>query len=185
MSEDCNSWDVNEYWLDKGIDIDARRLDLNDDIEDHSVGIIIRALHKLEELDPRGPIYMYVNSCGGDIYAGLALYDTMRQCSAPITVYGRGKVMSMGTIILLGGDHRFAFRNTTFMWHSASSFSEGKIFEMIGDVKETQRLFNVMMDIYAERAGNKASWWKRWLKYEDRYGDVWDAVDLGFITDCL
>ena len=173
--------DSSDMWLAQGVDLTARRIDLLEEINAQSCGIAIRAIRCMVAEDDTSPIHIYINTQGGVVYDGFALYDVMRECPAPIYTYAQGRVMSMGTIIFLGGDVRHAGHHTSFMWHSIAGGQEGKLFELVDYVKETNRLWECMLQVYASRAREKLGWWRRWLKHQDRYGDINKAVELGFV----
>lgn len=84
----------------------------------------------------------------------LAIYDEIKRLNQEyvVNIYCVGKIMSAGTIIMLSVDleHRFAYHNTTFMYHTLSSFNYGKMKDMEEDVTESKRLHNVMWNIYKE-----------------------------------
>ena len=179
--------DKLRLWLEQGVDVDNRKIMLDETIDADSVGWVIRAIHKMEAESKTEPIHVYVSSYGGDVYDGLSLYDLMIASACPIYTYGQGKVMSMATIIMLGGSQRYAYKNATFMFHSLSDWVEidkgTKIFESEIDLKESQRLEKRCNEIYVNRTGYEdTKFWKRWLKHEDKYLDTKQAVDIGFIT---
>lgn len=171
-----------DFWIDRGIDIEGRKLVLDEDVDDFSVGPIIRGIATMEKRSS-SPITLYINTYGGGCYDGLALYDVLRASPCEIVTVGSGKVISMGTLLMLAGDIKKAYKNTTFMWHTISHGFEGKLFETNIDVTEAKRVFDRLLDIYAERSLKPKSFWLKWLKHEDRYGDVNKATELGFVDE--
>jgi ATP-dependent Clp endopeptidase proteolytic subunit ClpP len=102
------------------------------------------------------PINIYLNTYGGNIYDGLAYYDLIKSTQPYLkNVYCSGKVMSMGIPILLAGTKKYAYENTTFLIHQASSFSEGKVGDMEDDVKEAKRLNNILFNIISKNTDIK------------------------------
>lgn len=99
----------------------------------------------------RPKIVIYLSTYGGSVYDGLAIYDLLKdvQSEYEIDLICTGKIMSMGTIIMLAidKDHRFAYKNTSFMIHQIASFAYGKLEDMKQDVNECERLENLMSDI--------------------------------------
>lgn len=97
-------------------------------------------------------INIYLNTYGGDIYDMCAIYDEIKKLTNEyvVNIYCVGKIMSAGTIIMLAVDldHRFAYTNTTFMYHTLSSCSWGKMKEMEENVDESKRLHKLMWNIY-------------------------------------
>ena len=128
-------------------------------------------------------IDIYINSYGGYCYDGLALIDTIQSCEyATIRTHAIGKIMSMGLMIYLAGDERYARPYATFMAHSVSSGTWGKLFEMNTEVKEVKRLQEILCDMFAENTKHDAKWWQRHTKYEDRYYDTEKAKELGIVS---
>jgi len=102
-------------------------------------------------------INIYLCTYGGSVYDMLAIYDEIKRLTQEyvVNIYCVGKIMSAGTIIMLAVDleHRFAYPNTTFMYHTLSSGYDGKMKDMEEDVIESKRLHNVMWNIYKENTG--------------------------------
>ena len=171
-------------WLQFGIDLQSRKIMIDDDVEDWSVGWAIRAIHKMEETDATKPIHITISSYGGSVYDGLGLYDAMMATPCPIYTYGQGKIMSMATTLLLAGEERYSYKSTSFMLHSISDSSfGGKLFEVEIDANETKRLWDVLVKIYVERTKYKnEKYWKRWLRYEDKYLDREQAIEIGLVS---
>ena len=105
----------------------------------------------------RPAINIYLSTFGGIIYDMFAIYDEIKQLTSEYTVniYCAGKIMSAGTIIMLAVDleHRFAYANTTFMYHTLSGWNGGKIKDMEEDIDENKRLHKRMWNIYKENTG--------------------------------
>ena len=176
----------DEYWIEYGIDVDNRRVMLNEEVDEYSMSWIIRGILMMSDFDSDTPIKVYINTYGGSCYDGLALYDTIKNCKAPVHTYAIGKVMSMGTWIMLAGDEKYAYPNTTFMWHSiSSSMPHCKMFDLETDTKECKRLYNQLLDIYGRDSNKSFAWWSKWIKYEDRYAGVDKAKELGFVDIIL
>jgi len=176
--------ELKTIWVNDNIDFENRNIMLEGEVDDFTVGTLIRAI-KLMEKDSDKPINFYLNTPGGSCYDGFALYDVLRASTCEINVIALGKIMSMGTILILAGDNKYAYKNTAFMWHSVSSFSGGNVNAMENDLKEMKRLYQQIIDIYVERGCKDDKFWKKWLKAEDRYGDVEKAKELGFIDSII
>lgn len=99
----------------------------------------------------RPKIVIYLSTYGGVVYDGLAIYDLLKdvQKEYEIDLICTGKIMSMGTIVMLAvdKDHRYAYKNTTFMIHQLSSMSFGKLADLKQDVNECERLNDIVTDI--------------------------------------
>ena len=102
----------------------------------------------------RPAINIYLSTFGGYIYDMFSIYDEIKslQKEYEVNIYCVGKIMSAGTIIMLSVDleHRFAYPNTTFMYHTLSSMSLGKVKEMEENIEESKRLHKEMWKIYKE-----------------------------------
>lgn len=96
----------------------------------------------LADLDNKAPIYMVVNTQGGDLHEAFALYDTMKFVSPPIRTIGMGKIMSAGCLILSAGErgYRRIGKNATLMYHSAWGGTMGSQWEQETDLIEFKRL---------------------------------------------
>jgi ATP-dependent Clp protease protease subunit len=165
--------------------MENRAIHLDDDVDAVSMGLIIRGVLAMDQ-ESAEPIHVYICTYGGTCYDGLGCYDVLRAARSPIYTYGVGKVMSMGTWLILAGDTRFAYPNTTFMWHSiGGSGVDGKLFEQDVDVNESKRLYGRLLEIYAEHTNKDKQWWRRWIRHQDQYGSAEDAKELGFITEII
>lgn len=178
-------YDNTKYFIDNGIDIENRRIMLDDEVDEVSVGMIIRALRRMIDADKSRPIDIYINSYGGSVYDGLALYDFIRACSyTTIRTHAFGKIMSIAAIIYLAGDERYSSPHATFMCHETSD--EGikeRLHQSKTDVKELERLNKILIEILTDRASKRDGFWQRELKYEDRYYDKKKALALGIVTE--
>lgn len=124
----------------------------DDDVSENNTSALL-ALGLLTEAK-RPPVNIYLSTYGGNTYDMFAIYDEIKklQETYEVNLYCVGKIMSAGTIIMLAVDkkHRFAYPNTTFMFHTLSSFTYGKIKEMEEDIDEAKRVHNLMLKIYKE-----------------------------------
>ena len=124
----------------------------DDDIADQNLASLMSV--GIEAHVVRPPINIYLNTYGGVVLDMLAIYDEIQKLQKEYTVniYCVGKVMSAGTIIMLAVDHkhRFAYANTTFMYHTLSSWTAGKMKDMEENVEESKRLHKLMWKIYKE-----------------------------------
>ena len=177
-------FDNTKYWIEYGIDIEKRRVMLDEDVDSYSVGWIIRAMRRMIDANKTEPIDIYINSYGGYCYDGLALYDFIRACSyTTIRTHATGKIMSMGLVLYLAGDERYASPRASFMAHSVAGGIDGKLYEMKIDLKESNRLNEVNLEIKADRTKKTIAWWKKEIQYEDKYYDKKKALMLGIVTD--
>lgn len=169
-----------QAWLSFGIDLESRRIQLDMDVTDVMSSLVFRALLKMADISNE-PIEIYLSSYGGEAYSGLAIYDAIRSSPCDIIIYANGKIMSAGVLIFLAGDVRYASKHTTFMMHSVSSGTEGKVKDQEIDVMESKRINNIMLDILAERTKMKRNWWYRKILSHDQYFDATYAKEIGMV----
>ena len=102
-------------------------------LSDQVANLIIAQLLFLDREAPERQIQMYINSPGGVIYAGLAIYDTMQQIAAPISTVAVGVTASFGTVLLTAGDKglRYALPNATIHMHQPLSGAQGQISDLL------------------------------------------------------
>ncbi|MBQ4077546.1 MAG: ATP-dependent Clp protease proteolytic subunit [Mailhella sp.] len=129
---------------------------LCDEVNDATASLICAQLLFLESQDPEKEIYMYINSPGGSVTAGMAIYDTMQFIAPPVATMCMGQAASMGAFLLAGGDKgmRYALPNSRIMIHQPSAGTQGQITDMELHVKEGLRLKKNLNRILAENTGN-------------------------------
>lgn len=164
-----------------GIDLEKRRIFFFSDVDECFVTDVIKAIMLMEDIS-KDPIDIYISSCGGSVYDGLALCDIMETCKCKIRTHAIGKVMSMGLILFLMGDERRGTKRSTFMSHTISSISFGKMQDMKIDMEESERLFSICLDILAKNTNKSKKWWEKEIEHLDRYYDLKKAKELGMIT---
>jgi ATP-dependent Clp protease protease subunit len=96
-------------------------------IDDNVANIIVAQLLFLDAEDPERDVFMYINSPGGSVYAGMAIYDTMQHLRAPVSTFCVGMCASMGAVLLAAGEKgkRSALPNSRIMIHQPSGGSQG------------------------------------------------------------
>lgn len=124
------------------------------EIEDGMANAIVAQLLLLQAQDPKTPISMYINSPGGSVTAGLAIYDTMRFLKCPVATYCVGQAASMGAILLSGGTkgQRFALPNARIMIHQPWGGAQGKASDIEITAREILRLKEILNGILAANA---------------------------------
>lgn len=125
-------------------------------INDQIANLIVAQLLFLDREDPDKQIQLYINSPGGMIYAGLAIYDTMRQIRAPVQTVAVGLTASFGTVLLAAGTkgRRFALSNATVHMHQPwSSGGGGQATDIEIQAREILRQRDLLNNILAERTG--------------------------------
>lgn len=173
-----------KYWIENGVSIKKRKIMLDDEIEDLNTGFIMRAIEEMVDISS-DPIDIYVSSYGGSVYDGLMLCDQIEELEEKgieVRTYVKGKIMSMALIIYLMANIRYATKRASFMAHSLSSSTEGKVFEQKIDTKEAERLNNELLDILGEKTGKTRAFWAKEIEYKDKYFNKEQAIKLGVVT---
>jgi ATP-dependent Clp protease protease subunit len=124
-------------------------------INDQVANLIVAQLLFLSREDPEREIQMYINSPGGQIYAGMAIYDTMQMIPTPIHTYAVGMTASMGTVLLAAGEsgNRFALPNATIHMHQPLGGASGQATDIEIHAKEILRLRERLNDILIRHTG--------------------------------
>jgi ATP-dependent Clp protease protease subunit len=128
---------------------------LGDAIEDHIANLVIAQLLFLESEDPEKDISLYVNSPGGVVTSGLAIYDTMQYLKAPVSTICIGQAASMGAVLLAAGatGKRYALPNSRIMIHQGSGGFRGNTPDVEIQVKEMLSLTDRLLHILAAHTG--------------------------------
>jgi ATP-dependent Clp protease protease subunit len=128
---------------------------LGDSIEDHVANLVIAQLLFLESEDPEKDISLYINSPGGVITAGLAIYDTMQYLRAPVSTICIGMAASMAAVLLAAGapGKRYALTHARIMIHQGSGGFRGATPDVLIQVKEMEALVEVNHALLARHTG--------------------------------
>jgi ATP-dependent Clp protease, protease subunit len=124
-------------------------------IDDNVANLVIAQLLFLEAEDPDKDIHLYVNSPGGVVTAGMAIYDTMRYIKAPVSTICIGQAASMGAFLLSGGEKgkRFALQNARIMIHQPLGGFQGQATDIHIHAKEILRMKDQLNELLAEHTG--------------------------------
>lgn len=125
------------------------------EINDATADLVVAELLFLESENPKKDINLYINSPGGSVTAGLAIYDTMEYISCPVRTICIGQACSMAAVLLAGGakDNRFILPSARVMIHQPSGGAEGQASDIIVTNREMQRLKNLTVSILSEHTG--------------------------------
>lgn len=128
---------------------------LGTQVNDHVANAIIAQLLFLESEDPEKEIYMYINSPGGSVSAGLGIYDIMQYVTCPVGTYCTGMAASMGALLLAGGakGKRHALPNSRIMIHQPLGGIQGQASDIEIHANEILRMKKVLNGILAEHTG--------------------------------
>jgi ATP-dependent Clp protease protease subunit len=155
-------------------------------IDDQIGNVAVAQLLFLEHEDPERDIYLYINSPGGVITAGLAIYDTMQFIRPAVSTICLGMAASMATILLAGGapGKRYALPNSTIHIHQPMGGVTGQAIDMEIQAREIMRLRNVINGILVKHTGQAA---ERIATDTDRnyYMSAEQAVEYGIIDEVL
>lgn len=155
-------------------------------ITDQTANLIVAQLLYLSNEDSDAPIQMYINSPGGVIYAGLAIYDTMQMISNPINTVAVGVTASFGTVLLTAGTkgQRYALPHSTVHLHQPLGGAQGQATDIEIQANEILRLRDKLNDILAHHTGQSVEKVK-----DDTERDYWltaeDAVAYGLVDKVL
>lgn len=130
---------------------------LGGEIEDHMANLIIAQLLFLESEDPDRDIHLYINSPGGVVTAGMAIYDTIQYLKAPVSTICVGQAASMGAVLLAAGEagKRFALPNARVMIHQPLGGFQGQATDISIHAKEILRMRESLNGILAKHTGKK------------------------------
>jgi ATP-dependent Clp protease protease subunit len=157
---------------------------LGDQIEDHIANLVIAQLLFLESEDPEKDISLYINSPGGVVTAGLAIYDTMQYLKAPVSTICIGQAASMASVLLAAGatGKRFALPNSRIMIHQGSAGFRGNTPDVEIQVREVMNLTNRLMGILAAHTGQTAEKVKKDSE-RDYFMSAEEAKEYGLIDE--
>ena len=129
---------------------------LGQEIEDHLANLVIAQLLFLESEDPDKDVYLYINSPGGVVTSGLAIYDTMQYIKCPVSTICTGQAASMAAVLLAGGaaGKRIALPNARIMIHQPLGGAEGSASDIDIHAREILRMRDMLNGIIAKHTGN-------------------------------
>ena len=151
-------------------------------IDDDIANLVVAQLLHLEAEDPEKDIQLYINSPGGVVYSGLAIYDTMRFIKPDVATTVCGIAMSMGSLLLAGGakGKRSALPNSRILIHQPHGGFQGQATDIQIHAKESLALRRRMEEIYAEHTGRPVEEISDALE-RDRFFTPEEALDYGMI----
>jgi len=155
-------------------------------INDQIANLIVAQLLFLDREDHEREIQMYINSPGGAIYPGLAIYDTMQQVRAPVSTYAIGWTASMGTVILAAGTpgRRYALPHATIHMHPAGGGMQGYAPDVEIQYKELKRMQDLLHGILSRHTGQTVARIAEDFE-RDRFMDAYGGKDYGLVDDVL
>lgn len=166
--------------------LNERIIFLGEDVNEHTANIVVAQLLHLAYEDSKKDIKLYINSPGGSVYDGLAIYDTIQFITPDVQTIGIGLQASMGAFLLSSGTKgkRFALPSSRIMIHQPSSGTQGKVSDQEIALKESLYLKQQLNEILAKNTGQKLS---KIEKDVDR--DFWmsakEAVEYGIVDQVI
>lgn len=166
--------------------LNERIIFLGEDVNEHTANLVVAQLLHLAYEDPKKDIKLYINSPGGSVYDGFAIYDTVQFITPDVQTIGIGVQASMGAFLLSSGakGKRFILPNSRVMIHQPSSGTQGKISDQEITLKEGVYLKHKLNEILAKNTGQKLS---KIEKDTDR--DFWmsskEAVEYGLVDQVI
>ena len=155
-------------------------------VEDHMANLVVAQLLFLESENPDKDIHIYINSPGGVVSAGLAIYDTMQFVKSDISTICIGQAASMGALLLVGGTHekRFALPHSRIMVHQPSAGFQGQATDISIHANEVLELKARLNDIMAKHTGKDVKQIEADLE-RDNFMSAEAAVEYGIIDTVL
>jgi ATP-dependent Clp protease, protease subunit len=155
-------------------------------INDQIANLIVAQLLYLAREDPSKDIRLYINSPGGQVYAGMAIYDTMQQIEAPVSTVAVGFTASFGTVLLGAGTKgkRYALPNATIHMHQPLGGAQGQASDIAIQAKEILRLRSTLNDILSFHTGQPVDRIERDTD-RDIFMSAEDAKTYGLVDEVL
>lgn len=155
-------------------------------INDQVSNLIVAQLLYLSSEDPESSIQMYINSPGGQVYAGMAIYDTMQMIPNPISTLAVGMTASFGTVLLTAGTkgQRYALPNATIHMHQPLGGAQGQASDIEIQAKEILRLKDRLNEILANHTGQSMETIETDTN-RDFYMNAKGAVDYGLVDQVM
>ncbi|MGB1249349.1 MAG: ATP-dependent Clp protease proteolytic subunit [Candidatus Promineifilaceae bacterium] len=155
-------------------------------INDQVANVIVAQLLFLDSQDSEKPIRLYINSPGGQVYSGLAIYDAIQQINAPVSTVAMGFAASFGTVLLTAGAKgmRYALPNATIHMHQPLGGAQGQASDIAIQAKEILRLRTNLNNILAHHTGQEL---ENIVRDTDRdiYMNAAEAQEYGLIDEVL
>ena len=159
---------------------------LGDQVNDHTASLIVAQLLHLESEDPDKDIFLYINSPGGSITAGMAIYDTMQYIKPDVATICVGMAASMGAFLLTAGakGKRFALPNSEIMIHQPLGGTQGQATDIKIHAERIIRMRNKLNEIMADRSGQPLEKIERDTE-RDFFMSSTEAKEYGLIDEVL
>ncbi len=166
--------------------LNERIIFLGEQVNEHTANIVVAQLLHLAYEDPKKDIKLYINSPGGSVYDGMAIYDTMQYIAPNVQTIGIGLQASMGAFLLSSGTKgkRFVLPHSKVMIHQPSAGTQGKVTDMEIDLREGLAVKEMLAELLAKNTGQKLTKVK-----SDMERDYWmtpeEAKAYGLIDEVI
>ncbi|MDE2364230.1 MAG: ATP-dependent Clp protease proteolytic subunit [Hyphomicrobiales bacterium] len=174
---------------ERGFDIYSRLLReriifLTGPVEDHMASVIIAQLLFLESENPKKEVAMYINSPGGVVTAGMAIYDTMQFIKPKVSTLCVGQAASMGSLLLAAGDPgmRFALPNARIMVHQPSGGFQGQASDILRHAEDIMKIKKRLNEVYVRHTGRDYDTIERTLD-RDHFMSADEAKEFGIVDE--
>jgi ATP-dependent Clp protease protease subunit len=159
---------------------------LNGEVNDASAALVCAQLLFLEAENPKRPVHFYINSPGGVVTSGLAIYDTMQYIRSPVHTLCMGTARSMGSFLLMAGEpgERAALPNASLHVHQPLGGAQGQASDILIHAEEIQKTKRRMIRLYAEHCGRMEEEVERTLD-RDRFMTAEEGKEWGLIDRVL
>jgi len=159
---------------------------LGEQVDDHIASLIIAQLLFLEAEDPDKDIFLYINSPGGVVTSGLAIYDTMQYIKCDVATICLGQAASMGSLLLAGGaaGKRSALPNSRIMIHQPSGGFQGQASDIAIHAQEVMKVKSKLNEIYAKHTGRTLPEIEKGMD-RDNFMSAQEAVEYGIIDKVI
>ena len=173
-AEGLNRLDIRDEMLDQ------RELELMTSVDAESCAVVIRGLLHLQRQDPTMPITLYINSPGGEVQSGLALYDVMQAVSCPIRTVSLGMAASMGALLFIAGDEREILPHSRVIIHDPliGAGAGGSALSVKARADDLMRIRDITAGVIARHSGMSIERVFE-LTASDTYFEAEEAVEAG------
>ncbi|MDR3076932.1 MAG: ATP-dependent Clp endopeptidase proteolytic subunit ClpP [Synergistaceae bacterium] len=159
---------------------------IGSEVEDVMANLVIAQLLFLESEDPDKDVFLYINSPGGVVTSGLAIYDTMQYIKCPVSTICTGQAASMGAVLLAGGDKgkRIVLPNARVLIHQPSGGSRGQASDIKIQADEIIKTRKILNEILAHHTGQPVERIERDTE-RDFYMSAEEAVEYGLVDKVI
>ncbi len=159
---------------------------LGSPIDDNVANLVVAQMLFLESEDPKKDINLYINSPGGSVYAGMAIYDTMRYVKPAISTICVGLAASFGAVLLAAGDKgkRFVLPNSRVMLHQPAGGAQGQAVDIDIHAREILKIRETLNEILSDHTGQPVETIARDTD-RDFFMSAKDAVNYGLVDEIL